>query len=78
MPHIVARFTNYKIQSNFYDSGTQIFFYPIASEYEFSGIEFWTDKELETTAINNVVFNSVISNFGNTLFLLRDGYHLKR
>jgi hypothetical protein len=79
MSDIANRFANYKIQQNIYDGGTQIFFYPVASEYEFSGIDFYTDKELATiTDINNLIFNSVTFNFGNTLSLLRDGYHLKR
>ncbi|HMG82877.1 MAG TPA: hypothetical protein VK559_07565 [Ferruginibacter sp.] len=79
MSDIVARFANYKMQSNIYDGSTQLFFYPIASEYEFSGIDLWTDKEGEAiTDINNLLFNSVTFNFGSTLFLARDGYHLKR
>jgi hypothetical protein len=76
---IIHRFVNYKIQRNTYDGGTQIFFYPIADGYEFSGIEFWINKEPEAiTDINNLLLNSVTFNFGNTLFLGRDGYHLKR
>jgi len=79
MADIVARFANYKTQPNIYDGGTQIFFYPVGDEYEFSGIEFWIDKDLDKiTDINNLEFTSVIFNFGSTLFLLRDGYHLKR
>jgi hypothetical protein len=79
MSDIVNRFESYKTQPNIYDGGTQIFFYPIPDEYEFSGIEFWIDKELDKIAdVNNLVFTSVIFNFGSTLFLLRDGYHLKR
>ncbi|HTB52286.1 MAG TPA: hypothetical protein VK718_05875 [Ferruginibacter sp.] len=79
MSDIVNRFANYKVQQNIYDGGTQIFFYPIPDEYEFSGIEFWIEKELETiTDINNLVFYRIAFNFGSTLFLGRDGYHLKR
>ncbi|HTB99647.1 MAG TPA: hypothetical protein VK705_03100 [Ferruginibacter sp.] len=79
MSDIVDRFANYKTQQNIYDGGTQIFFYPVASEYEFSGIDFYTNKEsTEITDINNLLFNNVTFNFGETLSLLRDGYHLKR
>ena len=79
MSDIADRFANYKTQQNIYDGGTQIFFYPIPYEYEFSGIEFWIEKELEEiTDINNLVFYRIAFNFGNTLFLGRDGYHLKR
>lgn len=79
MSDIADRFVNYKVQRNTYDGGTQIFFYPVGDEYEFSGIDLYTDKEPEEiTAINDLVFTSVTFNFGNTLFLGRDGYHLKR
>lgn len=79
MSEIIDRFANYITQLNTYDGGTQIFFYPIASDYEFSAIDFYTEKEsTEITDINNLLFNNVTFNFGNTLSLLRDGYHLKR
>jgi hypothetical protein len=79
MPDIADRFADYKMQSNIYDGGTQIFFYPVASEYEFSAIDFWTGKELEEiTNSNDLLFNSLTFKFGNMLSLGRDGYHLKR
>jgi hypothetical protein len=76
---IVERFKEYRIQANTYDGGTQVFFYPIPVEYEFSAIEFWINKnEDDMQNILNISSNNIAFHFGDKLSLARDGYHMKR
>lgn len=75
---IVERFKTFSLQSNIYDGGTQIFFYPVPEEYEFTAISFWT--ELDINSIDNIFdieVNDVTFKFGDKLILLRDGYTMK-
>jgi len=75
---IAKRFTTYRIQSNIYDGGTQIFFYPVPAEYGFSAISCDTQKESnEIENILNEEVNRVAFEFGENLILFRDGYHMK-
>jgi hypothetical protein len=79
MTDIIKRFPVYRTQRNIYDGGTQIFFYPVPSEYEFSALDFWIRQEPEEIEnINELIFHSVTFKFGDQLLLGRDGYHMKR
>jgi hypothetical protein len=79
MSDLLLRFSKYKIQRNTYDGGTQIFFYPVPDEYEFSALSFDIDKEPEEIEnIASLIFHYVTFKFGNQLLLGRDGYHMKR
>jgi hypothetical protein len=79
MTDIVNRFPNYRTRRNTYDGGTQIFFYPIPSKYEFSAIDFWIKQEPEDIGnIEELIFHRVGFQFGDNLGLARDGFHLKR
>jgi hypothetical protein len=76
---IAERFKDFKIQHNSYDGGTQIFFYPIDTEYEFSAIDCWTEIETENiNEIKKIYIKSISFKFGNQLRLFRDGYSMKR
>lgn len=75
---IASRFKTYRIQSNIYDGGTQIFFYPVPAEYGFSAIS--CDIQKESNQIENILneeVNRVAFEFGENLILFRDGYHMK-
>lgn len=79
MSDLLLRFPEYRTQRNTYDGGTQIFFYPVPSEYEFSALSFDIDKEPEEIGkIVSLVFHSVTFKFGDHLLLGRDGYHMRR
>ena len=79
MSDIIARFPNYRTKRNTYDGGTQIFFYPLSNEFEFSGISFDIPQELEDIAdIKSLTFHSVKFNFGDKLKEGRDAYILRR
>ena len=79
MADITKRFQVYRTQSNIYDGGTQIFFYPVPNEYEFTALDFWIREESEEIDnINELIFHSVTFKFGDKLFLARDGYYMKR
>lgn len=79
MADLLDRFTEYRKQSNTYDGGTQIFFYPVPNEYEFSAVSFYTDKEAEKIEdASSLIFHSVTFKFGDKLLLGRDGYQMKR
>lgn len=79
MSDLVKRFSEYRIQRNTYDGGTQIFFYPIPKEYEFSALSFDIDKEPEEIEnIMSLIFHSVHFKFGDNMLLGRDGYHMRR
>jgi hypothetical protein len=74
---IANRFKTYRTQVNIYDGGTQIFFYPVPAEYDFSAISCMVRKELnEIENIINEEVNGVSFEFGKNLVLLRDGYHM--
>jgi hypothetical protein len=79
MADIASRFPNYRTQRNTYDGGTQIFFYPVPSKYEFSAIDYWIKKEPEEVEnIEDLIFHGVAFKFGENLILGRDGFNLKR
>ena len=79
MSDLLLRFPEYGTQRNTYDDGTQIFFYPVPDEYEFSAVSFDIDKEPEEIeSIMSLIFHSVDFKFGDNLLLGRDGYHLRR
>ena len=76
---IIERFPDFQKRVNTYDGGTQFFFYPVSDVYEFTALDFWTDRENST--INNnfeIVFNSVTFEFGDRLTDSRTGYGMKR
>jgi hypothetical protein len=76
---IVERFKTFRLQSNMYDGGTQLFFYPVSEEYEFTAINFWTERDINSSEnVFDIEVNSVTFNFGDQLVLLRDGYTMKR
>jgi len=76
---IIERFSNYRTCINTYDGGTQVFFYPVSSDFEFTALDFWTEKELdEIENISRLTFNGVAFRFGNRLGVGRDGYSLHR
>jgi hypothetical protein len=80
MTDLVHRFKKYETAFNSYDGGTQIFFYLIPNEYEFSALDFWTDKEekKELRDVNVITFHSVTFQFGEKLLYGRTGYFMKR
>ena len=79
MTDLLQRFPNYRTQSNFYDRGTQIFFYPLQKQFEFAALSFSIDTELENIEdINLITFNHVTFLFGDNVVVGRDGYHLRR
>lgn len=79
MSDIIDRFPLYRTNRNIYDGGTQILFYPIADEFEFSGISFDRPEEPEDiAAIKSLVFHNVTFWFGNKLIQGQDGYSLRR
>lgn len=79
MSDILKRFPVYRTQRNIYDGGTQIFFYPVSTEYEFSALDFWVRNEPEEIKdVNELTFHSVTFKFGDQLHLARDGYYMKR
>jgi hypothetical protein len=79
MSDLLLRFPEYKTQRDTYDGGTQIFFYPVPKEYEFSALSFDIDKEPEEIEnIAALIFHSVTFKFGDKLLLGRDGYHMRR
>ena len=76
---IVQRFHNYKTQRNIYDGGTQIFFYPIPKQFEFTALSFHVDREPEDiTDMNSLIFHHIAFHFGDNVILGRDGYHVRR
>ncbi len=76
---IQERFKNYKTVTNTYDGGTQIFFYPVSSEFEFTAIDCWTDKEEnEITNLLDLEVNGLTFKFGDNLVQGRDGYSMRR
>jgi hypothetical protein len=76
---IEERFKNYKTITNTYDGGTQIFFYPVSNEYEFTAIDCWTDKEYnEIINLLDLEVNGVTFKFGDHLVQGRDGYSMRR
>ena len=79
MIDILKRFPNYRVQINIYDGGSQIFFYPVSKQFEFSAIAFKTEKEPDAIKnVDDLIFNSVSFRFGDKLNVLRDGYSMKR
>jgi hypothetical protein len=76
---IVERFANYRTVINTYDGGTQIFFYPIPIEFEFTAIDCWTDKEEnEIENFADLEVYGVTFRFGDKLVQGRDGYRMTR
>jgi hypothetical protein len=76
---ISERFANYRTIINTYDGGTQIFFYPISTDFEFTAIECWTEKEEnEIKNLTDLEVNGVTFRFGDKLMHGRDGYGMKR
>ena len=79
MSDILDRFPDYKTKRNIYDGGSQIFFYPLSNEFEFSGISFDIREDPEDIAdIKSLTFGSVTFKFGDKLIEGRDGYSLRR
>jgi len=79
MSDVTKRFPFYKIQRNTYDGGTQIFFHPIEKTFEFSALSFRIDKEPEDIGdVNSLIFHQVAFQFGDNVFVARDGYHVRR
>jgi hypothetical protein len=79
MTDILTRFHDYRSQANIYDGGTQIFFYPVASIYEFSAFDFWVRTEIDEIHSDlDLIFHNITFRFGEKLLLARDGYYMKR
>ena len=79
MVDVLQRFPDYKIQSNIYDGGEQIFFYPVPKQFEFTALSFNIDGALGSDGdivLSN--FHHVVFHFGDNLVLGRDGYHMRR
>jgi len=76
---IQERFRSYRTITNTYDGGTQIFFYPVSDEFEFTAIDCWIEKE-ENEIVNlaGLEVNGVTFKFGNKLVQARDGYSMRR
>ena len=63
---IHERFKDYKTETNIYDGGTQILFYPVSNEYEFTAIDCWTGQEkYEISNLFDIEVNNVEFKFGN-------------
>ena len=76
---IYKRFNEYKTVINTYDGGTQVFFYPVSKEFEFTAIDCYTDKdESEITNLLDLEVNGVTFKFGEHLVQGRDGYSMTR
>lgn len=76
---ISDRFGDYKTQINTYDGGTQIFFHPIPTDFEFTAIDCWTDMgEDEIDNLPELQVTGVTFRFGDKLVKGRDGYGMKR
>jgi hypothetical protein len=76
---IAERFVNYRTVINTYDGGTQIFFYPISTEYEFSAIDCWTEKEDDVIEnLTELEVKGITFYFGNKFIQGRDGYRMRR
>lgn len=76
---IQKRFCHYKTAINTHDGGTQIFFYPVPEEYEFTAIDCWTDQEeREIDSLLDIEVHGVTFKFGGHLVQGRDGYSMKR
>lgn len=79
MADIIQRFPDYKTQRNIYDGGTQIFFYPLVKIFEFSALSFSVEKEPEDIDdVNSLIFHHVTFQFGESVIVGCDGYHVKR
>ncbi|MCX2682069.1 hypothetical protein OOZ15_19120 [Galbibacter sp. EGI 63066] len=76
---ISARFKDYKTQINTYDGGTQIFFYPVPKDFEFTAIDCWTNKnEDEIDNLADLQVGGVTFRFGDNLVQGRDGFGMRR
>lgn len=76
---IQKKFKNYKTVINTYDGGTQIFFYPVPPEFEFTAIACLTEKEgSEITNLLDLEVSGVTFKFGDNLIQGRDGYSMRR
>jgi hypothetical protein len=74
---IRKRFDKFMIESNIYDGGTQLFFYPIPEYYEFSAISFYIREEKESIKnVEDLVVHSVSFHFLRNPVKLRDGYSM--
>ena len=76
---IIDRFLSFQTKINTYDGGIQFFFYPISREYEFTALDFWTQKDPEEIENKrDLIFNNLTFRFGNRLIEGMDGYGMKR
>jgi hypothetical protein len=79
---IARRFADYTCTFNAYDDGTQISFYPVPPDYEFTAVDVWTSRDdlpwLAKKAAVDVVVDNVRFGFGDVRFRLRDGFHMRR
>jgi hypothetical protein len=76
---IQKKFRNYKTIVNIYDGGTQIFFYPVPPEFEFTAIACSTEKEgSEITNLLDLEVSDVTFRFGDNLTKGHDGYSMRR
>jgi len=72
-----TRFNLFSIESNIYDGGTQLFFYPIPEAYAFRGIScYFIEEKQDIKEVDDLVVSSVSFHFGNRLIKLRDGYSM--
>jgi hypothetical protein len=74
---VVREFPDYSVQINTYDGGSQVFFYPIPTRFEFTALSF--DVVDENVKINpQLYFNYIKFHFGNILTQGREGFSMKR
>ena len=72
-----TRFNLFSVESNIYDGGTQLFFYPIPEAYAFRGIScYLIEEKRDIKEVDDLVVSSVSFHFGNHLIKLRNGYSM--
>jgi hypothetical protein len=74
---VKKRFNLFSVESNLYDGGTQLFFYPIPGAYAFTAVSFYVEKEnREIEEVDSLTVDSVSFHFQVNLIKLRDGYSM--
>lgn len=74
---VVRVFPDYRVQTNAYDGGSQIFFYPIPTRFEFTALSFDVMEE-NVKIIPQLYFHYIKFHFGNTFNQGREGFSMKR
>lgn len=77
MSDMLVRFPTYRVKTNIYDGGYQMFHFPVADRFEFSAVSFSTREE-EIPAIDQLVVDNITFHFGDVLVEGMDRFSLKR